>query len=60
MVVSISFSLGTLLKVIGVLERMADINIGKAAFLAPEMVTSPLRAVPPVILNASNRVILSS
>ena len=59
MVVSISFNFGTLLKVTGVLERSADIIIGKAAFFAPEIVTSPLRAVPPVILNASKRIFLS-
>ena len=56
MVVSISLSLGTLEKVIGVSESSAAIKIGNAAFFAPEIVTSPCSGCPPIILNASKSI----
>ena len=48
-----SLSCGTLLKTTGVLDNNADIKIGRAAFFAPEITTSPRRDLPPITLNAS-------
>jgi hypothetical protein len=39
--------------VIGVFDNSADIKIGRAAFFAPEITTSPRSGLPPITLNAS-------
>jgi len=46
-IVEISLSRGTLVKCNGSAVNNEAQRIGSAAFLAPEMATSPERAVPP-------------
>ncbi|EKE18162.1 MAG: hypothetical protein ACD_10C00102G0001 [uncultured bacterium] len=46
-IVEISLSCGTLVKRMGSRVSKAAQRIGKAAFLAPEIATSPDSAVPP-------------
>lgn len=48
-----SFRFGTLVSVIGESARIIAASKGKAAFLAPEMRTSPSSLTPPVIKNLS-------
>ena len=47
MVVAMSFKAATPVKCSGVSANNAAHNMGKAAFLAPETVTTPLRRLPP-------------
>ena len=48
-----SLRFGTLVNVIGESARIIAASNGKAAFLAPEMRTSPSSLTPPVIKNLS-------
>ncbi len=48
-----SLSVGTLVHVVGVSPKIMAAKSGKAAFFAPEMVTSPWIFAPPVIKNLS-------
>src|SRR3546814_2344117 len=55
-VVPMSFRAGTFCKVmVSAVSRLAH-KIGRAAFLAPEIVTSPARREPPVMWSLSIRV----